>query len=59
MSLRRLPDAEAWKRPKPCYHPEHDPPGMIVLEPGSYEYTCPQCGHSTVFTVPERPTCQT
>lgn len=37
--------------PKPCYHPEHNPPTMIVLEPGVYRHTCPQCGHVTEFSV--------
>jgi hypothetical protein len=23
------------------------------LEPGTYEYICPACGHRQVFTVPE------
>lgn len=29
-----------------CRHPEHNPPGHIVLEPGIYHYTCPGCGHT-------------
>lgn len=37
--------------PRPCLHPEHNPPSMIVLEPGIYEHTCPGCGHRTTFTV--------
>lgn len=28
-----------------CFHPEHNPPGYIVLEPGIYEYVCPGCGY--------------
>ena len=35
-----------------CRHPEHNPPNMIVLSPGKYEYTCPGCGGKTIFTVP-------
>lgn len=35
----------------PCRHREHDPPRYIVLDPGLYRYTCPQCGHVTVFRV--------
>lgn len=38
--------------PHICRSPEHNPPNMIVLEPGTYEYTCPACGQQTVFTVP-------
>lgn len=35
-----------------CFHPAHHPPMHIVLEPGEYEYTCPGCGHVTIFNVP-------
>lgn len=28
------------------------PPMHIVLEPGEYKYTCPGCGHVTIFNVP-------
>lgn len=38
--------------PKVCLDPEHNPPTNIVLEPGTYKYTCPSCGKVTVFTVP-------
>ncbi len=34
-----------------CKHPEHNPPGHIVLPPGVYEHTCPACGIRIVFTV--------
>lgn len=44
--LRKIADF-----PMPCRSSEHNPPNMIVLEPGTYEHTCPQCGHKTVFTV--------
>lgn len=37
--------------PVPCFHPEHDPPSMMVFEPGTYEHTCPSCGKKVVFTV--------
>lgn len=39
----------------PCLSPSHDPPGMIVLENGTYEWTCPACGKKQVFVV-NRPT---
>ncbi len=38
--------------PKVCLHLEHDPPGHIVLEPGTYRHTCPNCGKVTTFSVP-------
>ena len=44
--LRKIAEA-----PKPCLHPEHNPPGHVVLEDGVYEYECPGCGAKTVFTV--------
>lgn len=43
---------------QPCTHPEHNPPGMIVLTPGTYTYQCPACGQITTFTVGPRPTCE-
>jgi hypothetical protein len=56
MPLRRLPDpvnTESWKWRRPtCYHPEHNPPGLVHLKPGRYEWTCPGCGQVTIFTVP-------
>ena len=48
MPLKKIADM-----PKPCLHPEHNPPTMIVLEPGTYEYTCPGCGEKTTFVVPQ------
>lgn len=35
-----------------CQHPNHNPPGHIVLGPGTYEYTCPGCGASQIVRVP-------
>ena len=40
-----------------CFHPAHHPPMHIVLEPDEYKYTCPGCGHVTIFNVPGS-TCQ-
>lgn len=37
-----------------CGHPEHNPPSMIVLEPGIYEHECPGCKKVMTFTVPPR-----
>jgi hypothetical protein len=47
--FRRI-DVEPWGA-KPCHHPEHNPPGHIVLPPGRYEYTCPGCGRVTIVNV--------
>ena len=37
---------------KVCLHPNHNPPGHIVLSPGTYEYTCPGCGATQIVNVP-------
>lgn len=36
-----------------CNAPEHNPPGNIYLEGGTYEYTCPVCGEVTIVNVPK------
>ena len=51
MPFKKLPDAEQWNPPKACRHPEHNPPTMIVLQPGTYEWSCPACGHTVRVTV--------
>jgi hypothetical protein len=38
-----------------CRHPAHDPPNMIVLEPGTYEHECPSCHAKQIFQVREPP----
>ena len=46
--LRKIGNA-----PEPvCRHPEHNPPMHIHLEPGTYEYVCPGCGRTVIFSVP-------
>ena len=40
---------------KSCNHPDHNPPAMIVLEPGFYEYECPACGYIQNFNVNPKP----
>ena len=40
---------------KICRHPEHNPAGMIVRDPGYYEHECPSCGQIQNFTVAEKP----
>lgn len=39
-------------KPVPCLYPEHNFPSHIVLEPGTYKYTCPNCRQSTIVRVP-------
>jgi hypothetical protein len=53
MPFRKLPDAvKKWQEGyQPCRHPEHNPPNMIVLEDGAWEYTCPGCGHRQIVIV--------
>jgi len=39
---------EYWPE-KPCVHPEHNPPGFIVIPHGKMlRHTCPGCGKVTV-----------
>jgi hypothetical protein len=40
-----------------CRHPDHDPPTMIVLQPGIYEHKCPACGQKQIVVQPPKPTC--
>ena len=40
-----------WEVKSHCKHPEHDPPKMMVFEPGTYEHECPGCGKKIVFRV--------
>lgn len=57
MALRRLPDqARRLMKQDLCVHPQHEPPIMMQLEPGSYEWSCPACANVISFVVPERPT---
>lgn len=52
--LRKIADL-----PKPpCRHPEHNPPSMIVLEPGVYEHICPACGNRIEFVVNRATLCE-
>lgn len=41
---------------KVCRHPDHNPPSMIVLDPGVYEHTCPKCGERQTVVVRPKPT---
>lgn len=51
--IRKLPEktAEEEKMDK-CFHPEHNPPMHIVLQPGEHTWKCPSCGKETTFIVP-------
>jgi hypothetical protein len=40
---------------RPCTHPEHNPPGHAVYEPGVYEHECPRCHKKIQFTVGPKP----
>lgn len=39
-----------------CRDREHNPPSMVVYEPGVYEHTCSSCGNKQTFVVAEGPT---
>lgn len=56
MPTKKIDTPIPWKQPKICRHPDHNVPNMIVLEPGTYEHTCPGCGNVIRFVVPEKPT---
>ena len=49
---------EPFEEQKTCNHQEHDPPKMILLDPGNYTWKCPSCGKEQSFVVPPRPTCK-
>jgi len=54
MSTRQIRkfDTRNWhKRFRPCQHPEHNPPSMMVYQPGEYEHECPGCSYITSFSV--------
>lgn len=37
--------------PRVCTSAQHDPPSMMVYEPGVWAHVCPSCGNRQVFTV--------
>jgi hypothetical protein len=43
MPFKKVEDERSWKTAR-CRHPEHNPPSMIVLPHGLWEWTCPGCG---------------
>ena len=55
MPLKRLPDPRERgvyrQYPEVCISPQHNPPSHMDYRPGRYQWTCPACGRSVVFTV--------
>jgi len=49
MSTRKLDEPKLNK--EQCHNPEHDPPKMMVFEPGSYEHECPGCKMKQYFRI--------
>jgi hypothetical protein len=48
---RTVAPLELQQTAKLCRHPEHNPPGNIVLRPGHYVWECPECGLEISFVV--------
>jgi len=48
MPTRKIRDVEEFRT---CTDPEHNPPSMMVFQPGVYEHECPRCGRKIEFTV--------
>jgi len=48
MPTRKIRDI---KFKQQCLDPEHNPPNMMVWEPGVYEHECPKCHKKQTFTV--------
>ena len=46
--IKHIPERET----KRCRHPEHNPPGMIVLPPGTHIWRCPHCGATQRVYIP-------
>jgi hypothetical protein len=53
MPTRKIGEVVETRR---CYDTSHDPPSMMVWEPGVYEHTCPSCGKKQTFVVGHGPT---
>lgn len=54
MTLRRVGDLPK----RLCTSSEHEPPSMVVLQPGAYEHTCPRRGSKRYFTVRDSASCR-
>lgn len=51
MPTKKIADPPEHERNGPCRDPKHDPPSMMVYDPGIYEHTCPGCKRRIRFTV--------
>ena len=51
MPIRKISDDVYPILDQPCLSPEHNPPTYVVYEPGTYEWTCPECTHKTIIRV--------
>lgn len=58
MPIKKLSDWKDKFTPD-CSDPEHEPPSILHLEPGLYEYICPRCRLTKIFTVQPKPTLKT
>ena len=43
-----VPVTEPWPNIKPCPHPQHEPPGMMVIYE-TYIHICPGCGRRVIL----------
>jgi len=51
MPFKKIKDFKEWNDPNPCKSPNHNPPTMIVLQPGTYEWECPDCHFTQTVVV--------
>lgn len=51
MPIRKITNEDGIWTQAPCRDSDHNPPTMIVLEPGLYEHTCPSCKKKTHFRI--------
>lgn len=50
MPTRKVKDIDGWDA-KICRDPDHNPPTMMVYQPGVYEHECPSCHRTFTFVV--------
>lgn len=50
MTTRKIKELDSWDTTI-CRNPNHNPPGMMVYQPGLWEHTCPSCKRSFTFIV--------
>lgn len=51
MSFHRIEDIEDLKQE--CNSSEHNPPTHIYLQPGLWEWSCPNCQKTKIVRVPK------